>query len=38
MATWKVPRKKNVDLKSMQENSSKSVTRLTTKGVGTRTD
>ena len=33
-----VPREKNMDLKSMQENISKSVTRLTKSVVGIRTD
>ena len=38
MATKEVPCKKNMDLKFMQENITKSVTRLTKSGVGMRTD
>ena len=33
MVMREVPRRKNLDLKSMQENISKSVTRLTKNGV-----
>ena len=38
MAMREVLRKKNMDLKSMQENISKSVTRLTKNAVGISTD
>ena len=38
MATTEVPCKKNMNLKSMQENIRKSVTILTKSGVGIRTE
>ena len=38
MATREVPRKKNMYLKSMKKNVSKSVARFTKRGVGIRTD
>ena len=38
MATRKFPREKNIVLKSMQVNISKSVRRMTERGVEIRTD
>ena len=37
MATREVPREKNMDLKSMQVNVSKCITRTTKRGVDIRT-
>ena len=37
MVTTEVPREKNIDLKSMRVNASKSVTRMTKRGVDIRT-